>query len=819
MELTELRVGFPLLKLNVCVHHATPRPPTAFERVLLNICDRFGSDTTYNNIPLERIFLDILGVADPFSLVGATLQELVALDVLRCQGDIESLDTLILRDMAITDRGRHMMSEDMLPAKSMEKYETFFFDPVRKRLLSDTEAKTYRPLTPTISVDSSIFQELFPEEQIRSQILHGGYPWWSPASKIERVERQSVSVFWREMPARIVIEEGHLQIVFKDSEQTTYINSLNAEDIYRRFIEPVLVDNRCPAANLSETPLGSIEDGDAISAKYMPLPQALNEFPTQARVWLVDSASGLVACPEQAGAQQAIVVFDQSDGSEHLVVKWNKTRNGCLLTVRGAYPLQDVLIASEQHIVRGRRVRVEVGRENHELLLVLRVNGAEPETAIRGTLAHIATLLRKRGGEEDELVPALWEHEEAFWHNFQEHLASSALSLIEQLQLLQQARKRVGELGGVAKSDTWDRTVVRIVCNHLQGGSIVSADQLGGLVISIARCKVNSPDLMASAVAAVRDRVRLPETLEELSKIASAFKQGGPVWQIPFPSPIYTPNVMKAVANGFSKANLAEALVSDNGFDKAIHQLLRTYQAINSAVGGKGIDGLSSEESYIALLKSPNVMRIAELADAWRNQYSSFCSACRDMEAYLPGSSLSFANEHIITILRWSRKLAGGLDPKYNLVCVFDTSALLSQPGILSSVRPNEFVVVTKRVLEELDDKKGDETLRPKVAEATRFLQGFPKQQIQFSDGDMSLLSADYRMKGDNLILSVAVRYRKHKPVLITNDKNLTLKANAEGIAAMSANEFVKRPRKNAPGLDSPKNLAPDQRAKHNPAT
>ena len=103
--------------------------------------------------------------------------------------------------------------------------------------------------------------------------------------------------------------------------------------------------------------------------------------------------------------------------------------------------------------------------------------------------------------------------------------------------------------------------------------------------------------------------------------------------------------------------------------------------------------------------------------------------------------------------------------------------------------------VVTKRVIEELDDKKRDESLRPNVSEAVQNLRKIKKEQIQFCDGDMSLLPSDYRMKGDNLILSVAVRFRKHKPILVTNDNNLSLKAQAEGIAAMTADDFVRRPR------------------------
>ena len=124
---------------------------------------------------------------------------------------------------------------------------------------------------------------------------------------------------------------------------------------------------------------------------------------------------------------------------------------------------------------------------------------------------------------------------------------------------------------------------------------------------------------------------------------------------------------------------------------------------------------------------------------------------------------------------------------------MLDTSALLDQPRIMKIFRPDDYIVVSKRVIEELDDKKQDELLRPKVSEVTRALQSFPAHQIQFCDGDMSLLSPDYRIKGDNLILSVAVRFRKHLPILLTNDKNLTLKAKAENIETMSVNDLEKR--------------------------
>mgnify|MGYP001120334698 CR=1 FL=1 len=124
---------------------------------------------------------------------------------------------------------------------------------------------------------------------------------------------------------------------------------------------------------------------------------------------------------------------------------------------------------------------------------------------------------------------------------------------------------------------------------------------------------------------------------------------------------------------------------------------------------------------------------------------------------------------------------------------MFDTCALIEHPEILCGLAKHELAVVSKRVIDELDDKKLEADLRPQIARAVKHLQTLPDEQIRFEDGDMSLLSQDYRKKGDNLILSVAVRFRDHHPVLVTNDHDLAVKARAEGLKSMNAGEFGRR--------------------------
>ena len=47
---------------------------------------------------------------------------------------------------------------------------------------------------------------------------------------------------------------------------------------------------------------------------------------------------------------------------------------------------------------------------------------------------------------------------------------------------------------------------------------------------------------------------------------------------------------------------------------------------------------------------------------------------------------------------------------------VFDTSALIERPEMVRDLEQDELAVVTKRIIDELDDKKLDDDLRPRVA-------------------------------------------------------------------------------------------------------
>mgnify|MGYP000448164815 CR=1 FL=1 len=796
MKLAQFRLGFPILKIKARIYHATPRSPTAFERVLLGICERFGKDVTYNNIAIERIFVDILGVADPAPIVVPTIRELLSLDVIRCQGDPESLDTLTLRDLEITERGRQMRSADMLPAKSQENDEEFFYDPVRKRLLTSSETKACRVQRPSIALDEGVFAEVFPEQELRAQILSGGYSWWNVSSRIERIERLTLVVLWREVQSTLNIENKAIHIECKDEKQTSYVNALGADIIQHRFLDPVLGIDRYPPDHLSSLPRLDIENDLGGGVELQPIPEALKDFPNGDPLWIVDSASAWVPLREDAGSKQAIISFNPLDVGESMSVRWNQGRDGCIINVTGAFPIGDALVASGRRVVRGRLLRAKVGHEVLDLPIALSHAVTRENPALADTLRHLANALRQFKADDADIVPALWQSAEDFWKDTGEEIRQSTSAVAAKLDRLVRVRGRCNSLTGAIPLRVWESVVEDVVCDSLASGdSVLSTDALEQIVVSLAKCELSQLDVTNRIAQTLVDKLAPPHSLSDLYQLSILLSKAGRNWHVPYPSRLYTDEVLADIARRFREPKLADILPNDNQFEATVRGLAQRAISIARLVGRQGFPGLDDEAAYVSLLKSPDLTQLAENAESWRREYDAFISASPRIARYVAGSDLGDTNGCIERILSITHRLVGGLDPRFRSVFVIDTSALIERPEIMKSIGPNEFIVVSKRVIEELDDKKREEPLRPRVADATRMLQSFPRQQIHFCDGDMSLLAPDYRMKGDNLILSVAVRYRKHRPVLVTNDKNLALKARAEGIASMSVDDFEKRSR------------------------
>lgn len=126
---------------------------------------------------------------------------------------------------------------------------------------------------------------------------------------------------------------------------------------------------------------------------------------------------------------------------------------------------------------------------------------------------------------------------------------------------------------------------------------------------------------------------------------------------------------------------------------------------------------------------------------------------------------------------------------------IIDTNVFINYPEILSKIDAQYPIILSAKVIDELDKMKIRSEQEKKNAEmALRLLNRENSRKIIFETADASLLPPDYdRRSPDNLILSVALKYKDENPIMMTSDNGLQLKCKALGITTITLKAFLKQ--------------------------
>lgn len=126
---------------------------------------------------------------------------------------------------------------------------------------------------------------------------------------------------------------------------------------------------------------------------------------------------------------------------------------------------------------------------------------------------------------------------------------------------------------------------------------------------------------------------------------------------------------------------------------------------------------------------------------------------------------------------------------------IIDTNVFINYPEILSKIDAQYPIILSAKVIDELDKMKIRSEQEKKNAEtALRLLNRENSRKIIFETADASLLPPDYdRRSPDNLILSVALKYKDENPIMMTSDNGFQLKCKALGITTITLKAFLKQ--------------------------
>lgn len=128
---------------------------------------------------------------------------------------------------------------------------------------------------------------------------------------------------------------------------------------------------------------------------------------------------------------------------------------------------------------------------------------------------------------------------------------------------------------------------------------------------------------------------------------------------------------------------------------------------------------------------------------------------------------------------------------------VIDTNVFVDFPFIISKIGQQYPVILSAKVLDELDKLKTTLDIQGKsnVQKALKSInQNIDKRDIRLEIADLTLLPEDFNKKSpDNFILSVALKYASENPILLTSDNGLQIKAKGLGITTITLKEFQRQ--------------------------
>lgn len=132
-------------------------------------------------------------------------------------------------------------------------------------------------------------------------------------------------------------------------------------------------------------------------------------------------------------------------------------------------------------------------------------------------------------------------------------------------------------------------------------------------------------------------------------------------------------------------------------------------------------------------------------------------------------------------------------------IYIIDTNVFIDQPDIISKIDKKYQVILSAKVIDELDKLKVrlSEEQKKNVQKAIKQINdSFDKRNIKMDTADLTLLPSDFDKKSpDNFILSVALKYIDENPIMLTSDNGLQVKSKGFGITTITLKDFLKQTR------------------------
>lgn len=195
--------------------------------------------------------------------------------------------------------------------------------------------------------------------------------------------------------------------------------------------------------------------------------------------------------------------------------------------------------------------------------------------------------------------------------------------------------------------------------------------------------------------------------------------------------------------------------------------------------------------------------QLLKLAEPYAQKYNTLFNKIKEISDSSNTKKLDIKKEN------FNIKVVGKIDlskfekPKKEIVkdkqniYIIDTNVFVDYPNIISKIKRKYQVVLSAKVIDELDFLKislTDEQKKNVQIALRQINREMDKKNVRMETANLELLPIDFDKRSpDNKILSVALNYKDENPIMLTSDNGLQIKAKGLGITTITLKNFLKQ--------------------------
>lgn len=832
MKLTDITLSFPIINYRMKITHFSARISTAIEWAILEAINKIESNpnSVYARYSVDLFFSQIflIGIeGDSNKLIKPCLFNLIDRNAIICRnglGDETDLRDVSISSFSLTESGKEMQKKGLLPGEDSDIQYSILYDVIKKEIKAFNERVNLTTSSGGLVIsedETNLKNTPLPVTQVKEYILElqkhqkTAPGWLQPTTEIKDIkldddyEEPATSVLWNNRTYNVnctknmQLSVGNLMDDTIDEFVLNEIESKDSRDLISISKIPTIeikdVDNEI-------TRLSSIDDISDILADLMDRDKFFfvnNE--------IIDFDIDSILKDESS---KICLIFDDNDFSvesnKNLVIRLpgelNKT-----IRVNALYGNMKEAIYLGCFSVNTKNTSKDIylcytpKNESEDLTKIVNMILDKYSVEQNLDLMYLLLIINQK---EKFITTCNKILQQKNTYKEKVLFIDEVFKKISHYSLSINASKEDFYLRNISWNDSNEKESIRDIITELKNNYTFQTDQ-----ILLERCLEKLFDGWKSCddinfLWEILDKAKINRnTLGWILKSTSVKK-------------LFSDEILMQIINMYGDSDFIK-IPRYTKFEEILIRLKNNQIELAGLIKPLTIpNDLSNDSFKSSLLKgrfdlakiNENIKKRKELLqnlDKYLSERkSSFGNTSITMIEDIPSDSYFMqSNKSISIVAETVMEFFEECALKYDKIYVVDTCAVMNAPELVDHFSNNKSAfIVPKKVLEELNRNKDfthDADKSSKAQTAISHINKYDQQNVPWlmlEDSHPELLPPEYPITlkngvqekeiTDNLILSVALKYKVRKVILITDDKNMQLKASSEKISYQPSTIF-----------------------------